>query len=342
MLNDLSVIKNRRFGNWFWYIHLRPRNEQRELLKLAFKDDEYVRVLLHYCYSPTISYHFPLIKIAKKDKINSKGETTSCRYQGKGMTTTYKEFCSILDSYLESKITRKESIEQFYYLFKGCNRYTLWAYNRVLQRELKIGADLSTVKKLFPELFSAFPKIKKPIKIKDTEKLQYDYPLYVNYTPPGTINNRILLVSEDKSFKIITHNGRKKHINLSFDVELPRRVVLDGYFVWEKIPRKTILRKRKDRKKYKSITLYNMIPVFYCFDYIPLSDFKKGICDIPLRERLMLLRSLNIWNKSIKIDDAVVLNDSSNIAELKVGSYLVRGVNSIWGKDTPHKILIDK
>ncbi len=311
-------LKTRRFRNWFWYIHLNADKEYSvgDLLKVAAEDGAYVKPLLYYAYTPTMYYGITPIRVKVADRPDPNNELV-----GKTITATYKEFIAILEDLHKQNINRKEGYDKLYALFTTADRYTRWAYNRVLARDFKLGDyRYAKLKKVFPDLFEVFPAqlITVPTSLY-VEKLTFPF-----YITPLIYMKRALIVSTDDSFEIMKPLGGVRNVSTLFDSEFPINTVIDGFFYGEK---RVVGSRKKYRypklyhekrllmgiKKRRKVKIYKLYPKYIAIDYIPLFDFYGGGCKIPFTERYAMLKQLSIWNDDVKLADNFVVNNLEDL-----------------------------
>lgn len=320
-------LKNSRFYNWLWTIHNDKQFSRRELLYTAYHDEPYVKVLLYYCYNPRITFPFKPIAIARKDWKDSRGIPTDSNYKGKNINSSYKAFIAILEAFRRKELNQKETREKLYTLFSKCNRYTRWAYNCVLKKSFNYGFSYVRISSWFPELIPKMASKKFTTDITSLSEIPREmFPVYV----AAVEKERAFIVSKAVHYSIVTPNGLSASVNEDFQVELPKNIVLEGYFTWEHRVIKEKLVRKKNRRFLKKHQIVERTPIFWAYDYIPLSDYEKDHCEIPYSVRRTILNSLDMWGNQIRKVEGQVLTEPT---PLKVGRYMIRSLNSQWGKD---------
>jgi hypothetical protein len=326
---DVTKIKNRRFTNWFWHIHRTKEYAKIDLLRIAYEDEPYVKRILYYCYNTEFKLNLSPIKILQKDKCKQSD------YRGMGVSRSYKTFLSILDRFIGGETTKKQTYAELYTLYTLCNRYTRWVFNRVLDRDMLIGADIKTLRKHFPDLFTNFSSENwKPLRNIDA----IAFPVLVT----GIRGERTLLISKDRYYSIKTAQGYDVAIDETFQVKLPKEVVLEGVIEVEK---EHIIKTIKPKYKYdvvggkfkrcrgkrKRSTIIKFI--FSCFDYIPLSEFEDPEKELVLSERIKIMRMLKLDGVKF-LSSKIATNKEELITTIKNmdrNKILVRELNKKYG-----------
>ena len=216
-------------------------------------------------------------------------------------TFTWQDFLNLSEKLRTRKLTGHAARDALRSAAETCHALT-WNkfYRRILLKDLRCGVSDKTVNKVLKKVGktdkSALKYLIKSFEIQlavAAELNDISGEQYIDVKLDG-VRITAILDKENNSVTLYTRNGKINnnftHVEVSLEKLLqaiPGSIVLDGEMMsdtFQKLMRQVNRKKNVDTKD----------AAFNVFDVVPFSDFKKGICKIPLRERQEALESLQV------------------------------------------------
>jgi DNA ligase-1 len=233
------------------------------------KDNDKLKTLLKLANDP-----FKLFYI-KKMPTYSESNTTP------RLEDNYKDFLGLVEKLSNREITGNSAIEGVKLFLSLCNNEESKWYSRVIQKDLKIGATVKTINKVFGEGFIPEFNVQLADKLKSLEGLPSLF--YVEDKLDGM---RIIAYNYGVGAVLMSRNGKQV---LGFDdIEkslryLPSGYVYDGEIMSGKF-NNLMTKAFKKQSKGKS-------GVLNIFDVLPMETFENRGTSLPQIERKMTLDS---------------------------------------------------
>lgn len=301
-------------------------NKKQEILE-KYKNDENVKKILFYTYNPLYNYYVKKFKKKSKDQV----------------LYDLNDIFKILDYLRNRDVTGNSAIAMVEDLYEHLDDDYREILELILKRDLKAGINVKLINKVFDNLIPLTPymgaiaynekKVKKLFKdAKEVwAEVKYDG-MFINIIKE---NGKILTLSrngKDLALESVFEH-RVKGDNLVITGELLvkgfNRYIANGMLnSYSTIKRKLKESSNKSEKKLlKDIEEFekrydigfdrvdNLIYV-KAWDLIPLNDWKKGRCEIPLKERRKTLRGL-LNDKIEEVEYKIVENEYEAKQEFK-------------------------
>jgi len=273
-------------------------NKKQEILKEQ-KDNELFKKVLYYTYNPYYQFY-----IKKYEKANSHS----------GELTLEKDYCKIfqaLDDLRLRKITGNAARDMVSYLYQKFDKKDAEIFDKILQKDLKVGINVKLINKVFDNLIPITPYMGAiTYDDKKVEKLLQEGEVWSQEKLDGMFCNLIVDL-ETGEIKTIARNGKELHLENAFKHNYFNPVydkfVITGELLVKGFDRykangllnslKQIHQKQKeetltDKDIKKFVKQYGKKPSeFYdkiymvAWDIIPFDDWSKGECDLPYHQR---------------------------------------------------------
>jgi len=233
------------------------------------------------------------------------------------MAASFKEFEELLTALNKRTITGNVAREQVSSFLSSVSPIEHMWYQRILLRDLRVGAKEGTFLKVWPNLIAQWD-----IMLADTYKNQaLTYPLIVEPKLDGV---RITIVVKDGKGIAMTrgrqdHSERMSHIIDQITAVVPGDNVWDGEFFFETWNKSISILRSKTMTPAKIADLAKA--KFHLFDCLSLEEFKAGVSKSPLTERRKTIeRVLAYWK------------DPANWAVGTPRTINLTGVDQHWAK----------
>ncbi len=261
---------------------------------------------------------------------------------------TWVNFVALCTSLASRGLTGSAARSAWDSFISSCTPKEAYWLTKVLNRDLKVGVAESTVAKIWPDALSPFDcqlatdmdKVKpKRVKKGEVPPPLFNFPLWVE---PKLDGLRVLIVVDGDKATVHSRNGKElpglEHFGRAFANDRPGRYVVDGEIFHEKWNSTISLTKTyvenlsdDEREQVKEL-------IYYAFDWLPLDDFNKGCCSLPLEERRFRLSELinrvaeTYPNLRVTTTDIKVVKSVEEIGPLFVEA-LAQGVEGVMVKD---------
>jgi ATP-dependent DNA ligase len=273
-------------------------NKKQAILE-ANKNNELLKKILFYTYNPFYQFY-----VKKFDKLPNKGELT------------FKDSADIIFNLLDDlrlrKITGNAAKEAVEYIYQKLDKEEAEVFNKILQKDLKIGINVKLINKVFKNLIPISPYMgaipyneKKLQKLLDEEK-----EVWTQEKLDGMFCN-LFYDAETGEIRTFARNGKDLHLEIAFKQNyfspIYDKFILTGELLIRNFDRykangllnslKTIMNKKKENTlKEKDIIAFTkrygknpneFIKDIYIvvWDLIPFDDWSKGKCEIPYEKR---------------------------------------------------------
>lgn len=225
------------------------------------KRNDILKKIFYYTYNP-----FLLFQIKKLPEILGTVIETNDKH--------FEIFENILKKLANREVTGNDARSMVKHFFRKCNTNEQYWFKRILFKDLKVGATLTTANKVWPKLIPKFEcQQANPYKGKLPE---------VMYLEPKLDGLRILtfIGKESDNITMFSRNGKMKdgydEIKKCIKELGLKNVVLDGEIVSKNF--NNSISEALSKKSGKT-------GVYSLFDIIPRDHFNKGVCKIPLYKR---------------------------------------------------------
>ena len=236
---------------------------------------------------------------------------------GEPGTFSYDDFLSLAEKLRRRELTGHAARDAMLAAADECN-ITLWNtfYRRVLLKDLKCGAETSTINKVLKKLSDSEPEAKELIipvfscqLAQDGAKPEHEKKVKGRKMLDIKLDGVRLLAILDKDAGTVTLYTRNGKINENFpEIQaslarlmqaLPGSVVLDGEVVASSFQELMTQVNRRSDVDTSSAKLA-------VFDIVPLSAFRAGVCDIPQEMRHIILSNMETTGQFKEHTDGLV------------------------------------
>lgn len=275
----LSVLENLK--------NISSTKQKTEFVKEVLNREKLFDKVFRYAYD-TINYKFfitPKVLTKPKEFKN---------------TLSLSDCLDKLEPLQEREITGNKAIEYLNNLSSNLNELDYEVLIRVLNRDLKIGFNITSFNKLVDNKIPVMPYMRCSL----TDKLKnISYPAVLQKKMDGTYRS---IIKKGNEVSIYSRSGEYYEHK---EIEEVFSNFKDGVYIGE-----LIVRSAEDR--YKSNGLLNSLDVpndvdIYLWDYIPYDDFFKGSYEVPYKVRLQDLGH-NIKNiespVKVKIVESIIVH----------------------------------
>ena len=249
-------------------------NEKKEIIK-TIKDDSFITKVLHYTYNPYFKYH-----VTSK---NCKKNIGLFKYN------VYENIFDMLDDLRNRKYTGHDAIALVNgFVTSEDQEYTDLIYS-ILDRNLEIRASESVINKVIPNLI---PEFKVALANSYNPKLvDWNDTWYASRKLDGV--RCLAIVDEEGNCKLYSRQGNEfttlDNVKKAIEDTNIINVVFDGEICLVDDNGNEDFQSVMKEIKKKDHTIEN--PVFKIFDMLSLSVFNGSESNMPLKDRLHMLRS---------------------------------------------------
>lgn len=271
------------------------RNDKKALL--AKYDSDILRLMLWLTYNNYLNFWLREIGSTK----TIKGTTAN----------NFPAFCKLLSRLSNREVTGNAAREEVDAFFETCTEKERNWYSAIYYRDMGIGVNTRTINTVMPGLIPVF-EVQLASKM-DWDNWEYEPNRYV--AEPKMDGSRAIIFTDEngKAYDIVSRNGKQMYNvdnilkavsklgikNSCLDCEVMATDWNDSI---------SIIHTQTKHKNIEGLKAH-------IFDCVPIEDFKKGKCEIPLKKRTKKLR------------DAMDENPSKYL--VKVPRYKVTGVKSL-------------
>ena len=249
-------------------------NEKKEIIK-TIEDDSFITKVLHYTYNPYFKYH-----VTSK---NCKKNIGLFKYN------VYENIFDMLDDLRNRKYTGHDAIALVNgFVTSEDQEYTDLIYS-ILDRNLEIRASESVINKVIPNLI---PEFKVALANSYNPKLvDWNDTWYASRKLDGV--RCLAIVDEEGNCKLYSRQGNEfttlDNVKKAIEDTNIINVVFDGEICLVDDNGNEDFQSVMKEIKKKDHTIEN--PVFKIFDMLSLSVFNGSESNMPLKDRLHMLRS---------------------------------------------------
>lgn len=236
-------------------------------------------------------------------------------------------------------VTGNAAINHLKMILESVTADDAYVIERIIEKDLRCGVSEATVNKIWPGLIPTYP-VMLASGFDEKVMAKMSYPAYVQLKLDGMRFNAIV---NNGKVEFRSRNGKQIDLlghleedflkligegtSVVFDGEL---IVVDAKGIMNRQKGNGILNKAvKGTISDKEASLVQAV----IWDMIPLTDFKKGMCDITYKERFAILQDLELYmsSKISLIQNTVVANESE--AHNLFQEYFNKGEEGIILKD---------
>jgi hypothetical protein len=239
------------------------------------------------------------------------------------------------------QVTGNDAIEHLQYVLENVTADNAKVVERVIQKDLKCGVQVSTANTVWHKLVADYPcMLCSPFEKKLVDKITY--PAFVQLKMDGMRFNAIVKHNNHgATVEFRSRNGKELHLQGNLEqefIDMAGNVdyVFDGELLVEEngkiADRQTgngIL--NKANKGTMSSTEADMVRATV-WDMIPLRDFQAGLCNVTYEVRFQLLSSMPLPEKVRLVEHIVVYDFEA--AQTIFEDYLAKGQEGIILKDS--------
>lgn len=250
-----------------------------------------------------------------------------------------------LDMLSTRQVTGNAAIDHLTKLLSSLTEDDAKVLEMVIQKDPDCGVSEGTVNKIWPDLIPSFPvMLCSPYEQKLVDRLHWNKGVYAQLKSDGM---RCMIVVDGPSVTAYTRNGRVIETHGVFDyfAKYNKRFVIDGELLVRGNDGKFLDRKTGNglcNKALKGTGTRKQAEAFFlnAWDYIPLDDFREGICTDTYKVRFTYLQGIvgdiHYFNCTINVGviETRVINTLDE-AQALFEDYLAKGEEGLILKDKP-------
>lgn len=245
-------------------------NDKIKLLRES-ADIPHLQEILKYTYDPFLKYGVSKKMIEQLENTNV----------NRIALTPYSDFVELLDKLAKSNINDQLRVEIASILHHPTNHSTIDLMKCILTKDLKIGMAASNINKAIPGLIPVFD-VMRGQKYDDHKKKLIGKNIIVTEKIDGV--RTVAMIDADGEVKFFSRQGKEIEGLVEIEADIKKiglkNIVLDGettIYDKEGIESKEVFKRTMEimgsKIEEKKGLLYNV------FDCMPMSSFKKGICE---------------------------------------------------------------